>query len=53
VSGVKTSEQSNDRTWRVAEVHVRSPWTQLPEFNRTNGNHPIDCKSTWRTGDPQ
>jgi hypothetical protein len=51
-NGVKTSEQSNDRTWRVSEVHVRTSWTQLPEFNRTNGNHPIDCQSTWRTGDP-
>jgi hypothetical protein len=52
-NGVKTSEQSNDRTWRVAEVHVRKSWTPLPEFDRTNGHQPIECKSTWRTGDPQ
>jgi hypothetical protein len=53
VSGVHSSENSPDRTWHVSEVHVRTPWTKLPEFDFTGGHHPIECKSTWRTGDPQ
>jgi hypothetical protein len=52
-NGVQTSEGSRDRTWLVSEVHVRTSWTPLREFDRTNGHHPIECKSTWRTGDPQ
>lgn len=35
--------------WHVAEVVVRTPWTPLPDFA---SEVPLECKSTWRTGDP-
>jgi hypothetical protein len=53
VNGVTTTERSTDRTWRVAAVNVRMPWTPLREFDRTAGHQPIECSSTWRTVDPQ
>jgi hypothetical protein len=39
-------------TWRVAEVHVRTPWRHLAEFD-PNLQHPLACNSNWRTGDPE
>jgi hypothetical protein len=38
----------NDRDWRVTEVHVRRPYTRLPEFAPGWPNH---CRSDWRTAD--
>jgi hypothetical protein len=34
--------------WRVSEVHVRTPFTRLPEFGP---DWPYHCRKDWRTAD--
>jgi len=36
----------NDNAWHVAEVHVRTSWMPLPEFQTTWNSH---CSSDWQT----
>ena len=41
--------QHSAAEWHVGEVHVRTPWTPLPEFTAQG---PIECNADWRTGAP-
>jgi hypothetical protein len=40
--------KQNDRDWRVTEVHVRRPYSRLPEFAP---GWPNQCRGDWRTAD--
>jgi hypothetical protein len=42
------AQRSVHPTWRVAEVHVRTPFERLPEFGPTWQSH---CRKDWRTSD--
>jgi hypothetical protein len=40
--------KTNDKEWRVTEVHVRKPYVRLPEFAPDWQHH---CRADWRTAD--